>query len=71
MIGVKKLIQNFNFKRDTDTVLNHHEIKASFHNNILETIFANKCIDRMNEMYHELYQGLSSYFGFYQSIIFD
>ena len=70
MLSIKKLIQNLNFRRNANNLITNHEIYAMFYNSILETIFSNKCINRLDDLYYILFHQLSNTFGFRKLVEF-
>ena len=55
MLSIKKLIQNLNFRNNAENHITDHEFKAIFYNSMMETIFSNKSINRLDDLYHILY----------------
>ena len=71
MLGIKKAIQNLNFRLNSKEPVSTHELKAIYYNAMAETIFANKTISRMEDVYNLLYMSLTGEYGFrLKSIIF-
>ena len=58
MLGIKKTIQNLNFRLNAEKLVTTHELKAIFYNSMAETIFANKVLKRLEDVYHLLYMTL-------------
>ena len=47
MLGIKKAIQNLNFRLNTEELITSHKLKAIYYNTMAETIFANKALKRL------------------------
>ena len=71
MLGIKKAIQNLNFRLNSEEPLSIHELKAIYYNAMAETIFANKSLKRLDDTYNLLYMSLIEEYGHkLKSIIF-
>ena len=71
MLGVKKAIQNLNFRQNAEELVTIHELKAIFYNTMAETIFANKTLKRLDDVYNLLYRSLTEEYGYkLRSLIF-
>ena len=71
MLGVKKAIQNLNFRQNAEELVTIHELKAIFYNTMTETIFANKTLKRLDDVYNLLYRSLAEEYGYkLRSLIF-
>ena len=68
MLSIKKLIQNLNFRNNAEDDITDHEFRAIFYNSMMETIFSNKAINRLDDLYHILYQHLSNSYGYRKKI---
>ena len=71
MLGIKKTIQNLNFRLDAEELITTHELKAIYFNAMAETIFANKALKRLDDVYNLLYRILTEEYGYkLKSLIF-
>merc|ERR1712030_59187 len=70
MLSIKKQIQNLNFRNNAENQITNHEFKATFYNSMMETIFSNKSINTLDDLYHILYQHLSNSYGYRKKIEF-
>ena len=71
MLGIKKTIQNLNFRLDAEELITTHELKAIYFNAMAETIFANKALKRLDDVYNLLYRCLTEEYGYkLKSLIF-
>ena len=71
MLGIKKTIQNLTFRLDAEELITTHELKAIYFNAMAETIFANKALKRLDDVYNLLYRFLTEEYGYkLKSLIF-
>ena len=71
MLGIKKEIQNLNFRLNSEEPVSIYKLKTIYYNAMAETIFANKTLKRLDDAYNLLYISLTEEYGHkLKSVIF-
>ena len=71
MLGIKKAIQNLNFRLNSKEPVSIYELKTIYYNAMAETVFANKTLKRLDDAYNLLYISLTEDYGHkLKSVIF-